>query len=285
VQSCRIRVRPQFGAELRITQRARHQCQCLEVLDARILGREERKDHVHRLTVDRVEVNRFFEQDEHTHNRLDPVEPGMRQRDTVADTGGAKAFAFEQSLDRTLRRDGDVPMRTEIDPRGIESLLSNAFVAEKIAPGMARMRIAGTHLCDVMGLEVRGMPVSSLIEPEDRDRLADALVELFERPATLRLTLSSKGPGPLSGTLLLLPLRSDLGDISRALGCLVTHGVIGDRPRRFAITDCTVTPITSDETAPFIDVADEITGDGPRADFADTPPLPSERPYLRLVRS
>ncbi len=183
----------------------------------------------------------------------------------------------------SMRRDGDVPMRTEIDPRGIESLLSNAFVAEKIAPGMARMRIAGTHLCDVMGLEVRGMPVSSLIEPQDRDRIADALVELFERPATLRLTLSSKGPAPLTGTLLLLPLRSDLGDISRALGCLVTHGVIGETPRRFAITDCTVTPITSDESAPFIEVADDQSCI-PAASGLDTPPLPSERPYLRLVR-
>ncbi|WP_338548118.1 PAS domain-containing protein [Roseovarius phycicola] len=183
----------------------------------------------------------------------------------------------------SMRRDGDVPLRTEIDPRGIESLLSNAFVAEKIAPGMARMRIAGTHLCDVMGLEVRGMPVSSLIEPEDRDRLADALVELFERPATLRLALSSKRPGSLSGTMLLLPLRSDLGDISRALGCLVSQGAIGDTPRRFNITECTITPITPDVSAPFVDVAEE-------ADFSaeacrsDAPPLPSERPYLRLVR-
>ncbi|MEL7257107.1 MAG: PAS domain-containing protein [Pseudomonadota bacterium] len=184
----------------------------------------------------------------------------------------------------SMRRDGDVPMRTDIDPRGIESLLSNAFVAEKIAPGMARMRIAGTHLCDVMGLEVRGMPVSSLIDPEDRDRLADALVELFERPATLRLSLSSKGPSRLAGTILLLPLRSDLGDISRALGCLVTHGAIGDTPRRFAITDCTVTPITSETSAPFIDVAEGSAFDAD-ANVADVPPLPSERPYLRLVRS
>lgn len=198
----------------------------------------------------------------------------------------AEELAAFEAYWTSMRRNGDVPLRTEIDPRGIESLLSNAFVAEKIAPGIARMRIAGTHLCDVMGLEVRGMPISSLIEPEDRDRLADVLVDLFDRPATLRLTLAAKGgqeKTPLLGTMLILPLRSDLGDISRALGCLVTQGSIGTTPRRFAITDCTVTPITSEPVAPFLEDADALGSDA-AAGMADIPPLPSERPYLQLVR-
>ncbi len=190
----------------------------------------------------------------------------------------AELDAFEAYWD-SMRRDGDVPLRTEIDPRGIESLLSNAFVAERIAPGLARMRIAGTHLCDVMGLEVRGMPISSLIESKDRDRLADALVELFERPATLRFSLAAHGgfgKASLQGTMLLLPLRSDLGDISRALGCLVTHGPIGKSPRRFAITDCTITPVLPTTGAPFAE--NVMTDDLP------IPPLRGERPYLQLVR-
>ncbi|MEM6374809.1 MAG: PAS domain-containing protein, partial [Pseudomonadota bacterium] len=145
-----------------------------------------------------------------------------------------------------MRRGGDVPLRSAIDPRGIESLLSNAFIAEKVTPGLARLRVAGTHLSDLMGMEVRGMPLSSLIDPAYRDQLADAMVNLFEQPAQIRLNLHAPGSArraALAGVLLILPLRSDLGDISRALGCLVTNGAIGQAPRRFEITRCKITPL------------------------------------------
>jgi hypothetical protein len=41
----------------------------------------------------------------------------------------------------------------------------------------------------------------------------------------------------------MLPLRSDLGDVSRALGCLVTHGPVGRSPRRFEIMNCRVSAL------------------------------------------
>ena len=186
---------------------------------------------------------------------------GTSYPDTISDLQalGAGAASRRRAADlrkfidywSAMRRDGDVPLRTEIDPRGIESLLSNAFIVEKVAPGIARLRIAGTHLSDVMGMEVRGMPLSALIAPEDRAQLADAMVDLFERPATLRLELTAPGGvrrPALAATLIVLPLRSDLGDISRALGCFVTSGQIGATPRRFRIVDCQVAPIDLTET-------------------------------------
>ncbi len=188
-----------------------------------------------------------------------------------------------------LRRGADVPSRGDVDPRGIESLLSEAFVAEKIAPGLARLRIAGLHLSDLMGMEVRGMPLSTLIDTQDRGRFSAALVELFERPATLRIALSAAGDlrrGPVTGTMLILPLRSDLGDISRALGCLVTTGRIGATPRRFRITACDISPIDiTADTAPARGpaVADNRAPVGP-APGDNSATLPAERPYLRLVR-
>ncbi|WP_057789331.1 PAS domain-containing protein [Roseovarius atlanticus] len=191
-----------------------------------------------------------------------------------------------------MRRGGDVPLRTEIDPRGIESLLSNAFIAEKVAPGIARLRIAGTHLSDVMGMEVRGMPLSALIAPEDRGQLADALVDLFERPATLRLDLTAPGGirrAAMAATLVVLPLRSDLGDISRALGCFVTSGPIGSTPRRFKVVACKVTPLDlTDATATgFREEQARLAPPAPKARHERPAPLshPSERPYLRLVHS
>ncbi|WP_306150867.1 PAS domain-containing protein [Roseovarius sp. MMSF_3281] len=173
---------------------------------------------------------------------------------------------------------GDIPRRSQIDPRGIEALLSHAFVGERIAPGMARLRIAGMHLSDVMGMEVRAMPLSCLIAPSDRDRFSDAMVDLFDRPARVEVTLEAEGGlgrPALTGRMLLLPLRSDLGDISRALGCLVTQGPIGRAPRRFRIAAIERCPIGA-EGMPAITPA---APPSPR-----TIPHPAERPYLRVVK-
>lgn len=188
----------------------------------------------------------------------------------------------------TMRKDGDVPRRSEIDPRGIEPLLAEAFVAERIAPGLARLRIAGNHLTDLMGMEVRGMPLSSFLVPAHRDRLADLLVDLFDAPATLELELTSEagsGQTPLVGRMVLMPLRSDLGDISRALGCLVTDGPMGRAPCRFAITRSRVSVIDMPShglsAAGFTDM--NLPGASQVARPEAHTPSPSERPYLRLV--
>lgn len=184
---------------------------------------------------------------------------------------------------QSMRCHGDVPRRSVIDPRAIGPLLEHALIAEKVAPGLARLRIAGVHLTELMGMEVRGMPISAFIAPSGRPALADALTELFERPAMIDMVLSSPGgPGKaaLSGRLVLLPLRSDLGDISRALGLLISAGQIGRGPRRFDICSQKITPV-------------DLPGHGKLAagfaqapaPFANRPAQhPGERPYLRLVQ-
>ena len=113
-----------------------------------------------------------------------------------------------------------MPRRTDIDPRGIESLLENAFIAEKIAPGLARMRIAGTHLSDLMGMEVRGMPISAFIAPEQRDQLSNCWSKVFDRPAIVKINLESPagvGRRALKGTLLLTAAAQRSGRYDRAL--------------------------------------------------------------------
>ncbi|MFD0858075.1 PAS domain-containing protein [Roseovarius aquimarinus] len=194
------------------------------------------------------------------------------------------ALAAFEAYWRKMRRGALVPRRSDIDPRGIEPLLSHAFITERIAPGLARLRIAGGHLTDLMGMEVRGMPISAFLEPGARDALAHHLVCLFDQPATVRLTLSSAarpGAPELHGTLLMMPLRSDLGDISRALGCLVTTGTIGRGPRRFEIAHAELSPLCGDDRP---DAAPTLPAEEPAAP-APAPRRPSERPYLRLVKS
>ncbi len=132
------------------------------------------------------------------------------------------------------------------------------------------------------------MPLSALIVPADRDRLADLLVDLFDRPAGLTLTLAAEGGigrPPLAGRMMILPLRSDLGDVSRALGCLVTDGDPGRTPRRFGIESVRIDPIDAAAGAPA-PVPGSVTGvTGDRMRPVRAARLRAERPYLRLVSS
>lgn len=140
---------------------------------------------------------------------------------------------------QALREGGDIPRRSQLDPRGIESALEHAFIIERIAPGVARIRLAGRHLNDLMGMEVRGMPMTAFFAPDARKEVSMRLEEMFQTPGILTCGITGErgiGKPVLEGRLLLLPLKSDLGDISRALGCLVTGPDIGRTPRRFDIS-------------------------------------------------
>ncbi len=131
-----------------------------------------------------------------------------------------------------------VPTRSEIDPRGLTGALSHAFVLERIAKGLARFRVSGSHLTDLLGLEARGMPLSTMFTPAARDTLADAVESAFEDPSIIHMEVSAEtgfGRPALSGRLTLLPMRSDLGDVSRLLGGLEMAGEIGRAPRRLQI--------------------------------------------------
>ncbi|WP_424833649.1 PAS domain-containing protein [Ruegeria sp.] len=136
-----------------------------------------------------------------------------------------------------------VPMRSQIDPRGLENILEYTFILERIAPGLARFRLAGSHLNKLAGMEVRGMPLTSFFEAEARDDVTAQLERVFAAPAVAELGLTSKsamGRATLDARMILLPLKSDLGDVSRVLGVMVSDGTIGSTPRRFTVADTRV---------------------------------------------
>ncbi|MCQ0970035.1 PAS domain-containing protein [Paracoccus sp. TK19116] len=146
----------------------------------------------------------------------------------------------------SLRQGRAVPNRSDVDPRGIRRALDYAFIIERIAPGAARFRLAGRHLIDLMGMEVRGMPVCSFLNPASRGQLSDVLETVFKAPqiADLHLQAGSDYARPhLKARMLFLPLKSDLGDVTRALGCLISEGDIGIAPRRFDLAHAEVNAI------------------------------------------
>ncbi|MFT6024008.1 MAG: hypothetical protein ACI9PY_002131 [Ascidiaceihabitans sp.] len=218
----------------------------------------------------------------------------LAMNDFRADSGYG-AIAQVESYWEGLRGNRLVPKRSEIDPRGIEMALELSFVLERIAPGMARLRIAGSHLGDLMGMEVRGMPLTSFITPNGRRALGDTLEEVFQRPAICELELTGEGgfgKPDLEARMILLPLKSDLGDISRVLGCLVSKGDMGKKPRRFDITKTTMRAIEAPATVPTpIHVIEAETLGQQLAGLAEDAAVfkqrtsTPEKPYLRLVKN
>jgi len=138
-----------------------------------------------------------------------------------------------------LREGGALPRRDQIDPRGIAGALEQVFLVERIAPGLARFRLAGMGISGLMGMDVRGMPLSAVFDPAARDRLAPELETVFRDNVALDLWLEAErgtGRPALAARMVLLPLVSTRGLTDLALGCLAFEGEVGRAPRRFAIS-------------------------------------------------
>jgi hypothetical protein len=207
---------------------------------------------------------------------------------------GFSALGQVEGYWEALRGNRLLPKRCEIDPRGIESALEYTFVLERIAIGMARMRIAGSHLNNLMGMEVRGMPLTSFIAPNGRAKIGEVLEEVFQRPAACELFLSAevgrKKP-PMEARMLLLPLTSDLGDVSRVLGCFVARGDMGEKPRRFEVSSIKMRALTAthddDVQEPVLATVERpnsLAGfEEQHAPYQGRPM--AKKPYLRLITS
>ncbi|WP_245926002.1 PAS domain-containing protein [Ascidiaceihabitans donghaensis] len=207
---------------------------------------------------------------------------------------GFSALNQVESYWEALRGTRMMPKRSEIDPRGIESALEYTFILERIAPGMARLRIAGSHLSDLMGMEVRGMPLTSFITPTGRRQISDTLEEVFQRPAVCEVRMSAEsgsGKPHMDARMLLLPLKSDLGDVSRVLGCFVAHGDVGRSPRRFDVVGAKIRPIVAPATLPQptleepLEVMTKVQGSADTSMPMDRPKDIKEVPYLRLIKT
>lgn len=191
--------------------------------------------------------------------RQDKTAPYPRQTNNVIAMNSHRPTALFPHISeveaywQALRGTRLAPTRSEVDPRGIARALERAFILERVAPGIGRLRIAGTHLADLMGMEVRGMPLSAFIVPDARLDLSIALEIVFTRPSAVCLTLKSDGgigKPPLDARLLMLPLRDAMGAMTRVLGCFDTLGPLGRAPRRFAITARKITPLTGEDYIP-----------------------------------
>lgn len=146
-----------------------------------------------------------------------------------------------------LRGTRIVPKRTDFDPRGIERTLTCTFVAERVAASVVRIRVAGSQLSDILGMDVRGMPITAFFDPEGRDQLAQTCRRLFDMPEKAVLELQAPGRlgrPALQARLVLLPMSDGQGQITRVVGCLEPAAQSGRVARRFSITHVQMTALS-----------------------------------------
>jgi hypothetical protein len=189
---------------------------------------------------------------------------------------------------QALRAGRPAPARAEVDPRAIAGALDFALILEQPAADAdgvrppVRIRLAGRHVCALMGMELRAMPLHALIAPPDRDRFAALIAPVFRHGSTLDIGLvtpAAEAPR-LSARLILLPLADDTGALGRALGGLRADGLTGAPPRRFALT-ARGARMARPPAAPLPPAGRGF--DEPACGF-DADPHP-KAPHLRLVRT
>jgi hypothetical protein len=154
-----------------------------------------------------------------------------------ADRRGVPAHPALASLEhhwQSLRSGQTAPARADIDPCAIDKALSWTFLLHRVAPGVARIRVAGQDLHDILRMDPRGMPISAFFDADDRSTLSVHVESVFSDPALIMIPLHRPAAllrPSVQGALLLMPLTDHLGEVTRAIGALVTDRSLGQRRR------------------------------------------------------
>lgn len=211
----------------------------------------------------------------------------------VVENGIFAQFARVEAYWQALRpADGGLPKRSSFNPKGIADCLSSILLLERMTPSIHRIRVAGMEVCELMGMEMRGMPLSALIAPESRMPFAEAMTRVFEEPARVELCLTADkhlGRSPVKARLLVLPMLGPEGGVDRALAYLAVEGVPTSRPQRFHLQNVSMRSIVVGrrpvlKEAPSSQAWHPVVGMAEKA-APFTPALKSERPWLRLVKT
>ena len=172
-----------------------------------------------------------------------------------------------------LRAGAQIPTRSQIDPRALEEVLRYVFILEGTAPGIARFRVAGSHITHLAGMEVRGMPMSAFMRPPARDCLSDAITACLTRPAVIHARMQARSlqntPG-LSGAMIMLPVQCETGRLTRVLGAIKMDGQIHSDAYRLDMSNFDVKPVYG-TPSPVVPVQRDVAE--PPAPFAGAPRL------------
>lgn len=83
------------------------------------------------------------------------------------------------------------PRRLEIEPSRIAGILAETFMLERIDQATYPYRLAGTRLCEVLGMELRGTNFLDGWSDQDRPVLERLLASVCDQGAVVTLTADS----------------------------------------------------------------------------------------------
>ncbi len=119
-----------------------------------------------------------------------------------------------------LRAGRRAPGRIEIDPARIAPILPETMMLEVTAPGSYRFRIAGTRICESLGMELRGINFLALWSPQDQRTLDRTLyaITLHGHATWFQVASTTSHGDAVTSELILLPLSNADGEITRFMG-------------------------------------------------------------------
>lgn len=153
---------------------------------------------------------------------------------------GEAVLQIVQDYWEQLRRNQQVPLRSDLAPASLDRALPHCFIVERVAPEVARMRVAGQALRDILNMDARGMPLSAFLSPDARAMLGPMIEAAFTQPQVLEIALQTERTLSRASTkarMIIMPLRDDLGRTARLFGALVTDRPIRLGARRFNLAE------------------------------------------------
>lgn len=137
---------------------------------------------------------------------------------------------------------GDVPTRTSVDPKAISAHLGQVFIASLTTPRVARLRIVGAGISDLMGLDPRGMVLGALFAAPARDEVTAALAQVAAGARVILPLRAEAAPGQpnLTAVMALMPLRGADGQVSQVLGVIGVNGTVGPFARKLTLASARI---------------------------------------------
>jgi hypothetical protein len=152
-----------------------------------------------------------------------------------------------------LRGSADAPLRSDISPSSIRTILPNVFILDGTLGNALRFRLAGTLVCNLFGRELRDQGFASLWSHSQQSDLV-AIVERVISQVTPMLVQATGHDGNDSRVRLeitLLPLCSSGARCDKVLGCFalaVSAPWLGMKPLGLLIFDQARPVITRSST-------------------------------------
>jgi hypothetical protein len=145
-------------------------------------------------------------------------EAGAKARDGMKQRTLQILYAYWDGL----RAGRIAPLRLELDPSRIGSILPEILLLERVAADTYCYRLAGTRLCEIFGSELRGSNLLDGWTAADRSELERALALTCEQGAATHLTMEASAGSTRRVQLeaLYLPLMHANNVIERVVGAL-----------------------------------------------------------------